>query len=334
MTKRRSFRWGMVLAVLGVLGFLFVFFPPFFLPLKKSDVPILPGSSAREIAQTLKKDRILSFETPFLVLSKVTGLHRKLKAGLYRMDSRMSLWGVLGVLSAGKSELMIFCVPEGFTVYQIAQLAASKNIVLAEDFMRAAEDAKLAKSLGLSANQLEGFLFPETYRLPLGVGPEAMASLMVNYFHRMVGEGYVEKAKKQGLTLFQAVILASIVEKEAHLDSERPIIAGVLLNRLRRNMRLEVNATLNYVLENKRAWLTHNQLNTRSPYNTYLKRGLPPTPICNPGISSLKAVVNPVPSEHLFYVALGDGSHLFADTFDEHRANIRRVKQLRRTAVH
>lgn len=307
-----------------------VFLPTFFMPMKKADVPVLPGTSARQIAATLKKEGMLVFKTPFIAISKVTGLHRKLQAGLYRMDSRMSLWKLLSVLSEGRSELMTLCVPEGFTAYQIGQLAAYRRIVTAEDFMRVAEDPEIAKARNLPGKRLEGFLFPETYRVPLGVTPESLAGLMVDYFKHVSGKDYAEKAKRQGLTLYEAVILASIVEKEALLENERPIIAGVMLNRLRLKMRLEVNATLNYVLDNKRAWLTNEQLNIRSPYNTYMRKGLPPTPICNPGRSSLRAVVEPVASEYLFYVALGDGSHLFASSFKDHQANIRRVKQLRR----
>jgi UPF0755 protein len=317
-------------AALVLASAVYVFTPTFFRPLRKTDVPVLPGTGARQIAVALQKEGLLVFRTPFVVLSKLTGTHRRLQAGLYRMDSRMSLWGVLNVLSRGKSELLTLCVPEGFTAYQIAQLAASRNIVTAEDFMRAAESPEIAKRLGLPATRLEGFLFPETYRVPLGVGPESLVKLMVDYFRHVEGDSYADRVKRHGLTFYQAVILASIVEKEAQLESERPLIAGVMLNRLRRDMRLEVNATLNYVLDNKRAWLTREQLNIRSPYNTYLKRGLPPSPICNPGRTSLKAVAEPAFSDYLFYVALGDGSHLFAADFKDHQANIRRVKQLRR----
>jgi UPF0755 protein len=327
---RRTQCAGMLLAALIAAAILYIFIPPFFLPKRQADIPVLPGSGAREIARVLQKEGMLTFRAPFLVLSKVTGLHRKLKAGLYRMNSRLSLWDLLDVLSTGKSELLILCVPEGHTAYQVAQMASYKKIVSAEDFMRAVESEEMAKSLEIPASRLEGFLFPETYRVPLGVSPDALISLMVNYFKRTIGKDYIEKARRQGLTYYQAVILASIVEKEAMLESERPVIAGVMLNRLRKNMRLEVNATLNYVLDSKRAWLTNDQLSTRSPYNTYLRRGLPPSPICNPGRTSLKAVVEPADTGALFYVALGDGSHLFADTFEQHRANIQRVKRLRR----
>lgn len=313
-----------------LLAVLLVFTPTFYRPLRKADIPVLPGTGARQIAAALKKEGLLTFRTPFVVLAKITGMHRRLQAGLYRMDSRMSLWELLSVLSEGKSELMTLCVPEGFTAFQIAQLASSRKIVPAEDFMRAAEDPELARRLGLPAARLEGFLFPETYRVPLGVGPEDLVKLMVDYFRQVAGRDYADRVKRQGLTLYQAVILASIVEKEAQLESERPLIAGVMLNRLRQNMRLEVNATLNYVLDNKRAWLTRDQLNIRSPYNTYMRHGLPPSPICNPGRTSLKAVAEPAESDYLFYVAQGDGSHLFAPDFAGHQANIRKVKQLRR----
>jgi UPF0755 protein len=120
------------------------------------------------------------------------------------------------------------------------------------------------------------------------------------------------------------------VEKEAQLGEERALIAGVLHNRLRKRMRLQVNATLNYVLNTKNPWFTNDQLNIQSPYNTYTRRGLPPTPICNPGLASLQAVLNPEETSYLYYVAQGDGSHLFAETWEEHNKNVIRAKKIRR----
>jgi UPF0755 protein len=120
------------------------------------------------------------------------------------------------------------------------------------------------------------------------------------------------------------------VEKEARLKAERPVVAGVLFNRLAKRMRLQVNATLNYVLDTRNPWLTNEQLETKSPYNTYLRGGLPPTPICSPGLDSLEAVLSPADTPYLYYVAQGDGSHLFAETYEEHQKNVREAKRERR----
>ncbi len=308
----------------------FVFIPPFFLAGPDQDIPVYSKTTAREIAKSLQEKRIIHFTYPFLVLTKLTHADRKLKAGLYRLNPRMSLWDVLTTLSEGKSELLALKVPEGFTAEQIAQELENLKVITAADFMKTAEDTQLLKSLDIKGPTAEGFLFPQTYRVPVSADGQALVELMVRQFYDTVGGDFAAQCRARGLTPYQAVILASIVEKEAQKADERPIIAGVLFNRLRQKIRLEVNATLNYVLANKRAWLTNDQLNTQSPYNTYQHRGLPPTPICNPGLASIEAVLSPADVPYLYYVAQGDGSHLFATTFEEHEKNVALAKRIRR----
>jgi UPF0755 protein len=308
----------------------FVFIPPFFLPGQDQDIPVYSKTTAREIAKSLREKGIIHFSFPFLVLTKLTHADRKLKAGLYRLNPRMSLWGVLTTLSEGKSELLALKVPEGYTTDQIAQELEKLKVISSQDFMKTAEDGKLLKNLEIKGPNVEGFLFPQTYRVPISADGQALVELMVHQFYDTVGTDFESRCGQRGLSPYQAVILASIVEKEAQKADERPIIAGVLYNRLHQKIRLEVNATLNYVLANKRAWLTNAQLNTQSPYNTYQHRGLPPTPICNPGLASIQAVLDPADVPYLYYVAQGDGSHLFATTFEEHQKNVAKAKRIRR----
>jgi peptidoglycan lytic transglycosylase G len=308
----------------------FVFLPDFFLSGKEVNIPVYSKTTAREIAQELRRKGVLRFTLPFRVLSKVLHADRKLKAGLYRLSPRSSLWDVVTTLSEGKTELLTLRVPEGYTAEQIAEELEKMKVVTVSQFLQAARDPAVLKELDLPGPDAEGFLFPQTYRVPLGADAQALIELMVRQFRDSVGPDFDEKCKKRGLTPYRAVILASIVEKEAQRADERPVIAGILYNRLHKKMRLEVNATLNYVLADKRAWLTEAQLSTRSPYNTYLHRGLPPTPICNPGWASLQAVLEPADVPYLYFVAQGDGSHLFASTFEEHKKNIRAAKRIQR----
>ena len=294
------------------------------------DVAIYSKSTARGIAVLLKNKGILSYSTPFLLEAKLTHADRKLKAGLYRLNPRMSFWEVLDVLTEGKSELLALKIPEGYTAEQIGLELERLNVASSADFLKEAKDPALLKTYGIHGPSLEGFLYPESYRIPVGASVPDLLDLLVRQFQQEVGDDYETQLKGQGLTLYQGVILASIVEKEAKLDSERPIIAGVLYNRLRQKMRLQVNATLNYVLNSKNPWFSHEQLDVKTPYNTYLKRGLPPTPICNPGYASLEAVAQPSQVPYLYYVAQGDGSHLFATTFDEHEKNIQKAKRYMR----
>jgi len=326
--RRKPFR---ILFFLFLFALCFVFVPPFFFSGKNVDIPVYSKTSAREIGRMLKEKGVLHFSLPFRVLTKLTRADRKLKAGLYRLNARMSLWQVVGALTEGKSELLTLKVPEGFTVEQIAQELETLKVTTGGDFLASARNTQSLKALGISGPSVEGFLFPETYRVPMGASSAALQELMVHQFFQSVGSGFEAKARKQGLTAYQAVILASIVEKEAQRAEERPIVAGVLYNRLHQRMKLQVNATLNYVLNTRRAWLTNDQINnTKGPYNTYLRKGLPPTPICNPGMPSLQAVVEPAQVPYLFYVAQGDGSHLFAATFEEHEKNIRLAKKILR----
>ncbi len=308
----------------------FVFIPPFFFPGQDMDIPVYSKTTAREIAQSLKEKGIIHFSLPFLALAKLTHADRKLKAGLYRLNPRMSLWDILTTLSLGKSELLTLKVPEGYTTDQIAQELEKLKVISSADFMKTAQDAKLLKTLDIKGPSVEGFLFPQTYRVPISADGEALVDLMVRQFYDTVGVDFETRCREKGLTPYQAVILASMVEKEARKEEERPIIAGVMYNRLHNKIRLEVNATLNYVLAEKRAWLTNAQLNTQSPYNTYQHRGLPPTPICNPGLASIQAVLDPADVPYLYYVAQGDGSHLFATTFEEHEKNVAKAKSIRR----
>jgi UPF0755 protein len=323
--------YGIAFGFLG-LALTYVFVPPFFLSGENQDIPVYSKNSAREIARKLKEKGVLQFDFPFRLLTKVTGADRRLKAGLYRMNARMSLWEILAILSSGKSELLTLKVPEGYTTDQIAQELEKMKVIAAAEFLKNAQDSQLLKSLGIQGPSVEGFLFPETYRVPLGASARDLVELMARQFLNSAGNDFSERCRQRGLTVYQAVILASIVEKEAQKTEERPIIAGVMYNRLRKKMRLEVNATLNYVLATKRAWLTNDLINnTKTPYNTYRHRGLPPTPICNPGLPSLQAVLNPSEVSYLYYVAEGDGSHLFADTFQEHQKNIRQAKKILRS---
>jgi UPF0755 protein len=326
----KLFRVYLILFAVAAAGLAYILVPTFFFSGDDIDLPVYSKTSAREIARQLKDKGILSFEEPFLVLAKLTHADRHLKAGLYQLNAQMSLWDVLTTLSEGKSDLLALKVPEGYTTEQIAQALEKINGSSGDDFLKAAQNPETLKSLGIVGPTAEGFLFPETYRVPLGATGDELVQLMIRQFWDVAGPNFQSRCQELGLTPYKAVILASIVEKEAHNADERPIIAGILYNRLHQKMRLQVNATLNYILETKHAWLTTNQLSTQSPYNTYMHRGLPPTPICNPGAASLKAVLNPANVPYLYYVSAGDGSSLFATTFADHKINVIKAMKIRR----
>jgi UPF0755 protein len=327
----KLFKIYLILFAIGGAGLVYILVPTFFFSGDNIDLPVYSKTRAREIARELKDKGVIQFEEPFLVLAKLTRADRHLKAGLYQLNAQMSLWDVLTTLSEGKSALLGLKVPEGYTAEQIAQALEKMNSGSGADFLKAAQNQETLKSLGIVGPTAEGFLFPETYNVPLGASSDELIQLMIHQFWDVVGPNFQSRCQELGLTPYKAVILASIVEKEAHNADERPVIAGILYNRLHQKMRLQVNATLNYILNTKHAWLTTNQINNMdSPYNTYHHRGLPPTPICNPGAASLKAVLEPANVPYLYYVSAGDGSSLFATTFTEHKKNVIKAMRIRR----
>jgi UPF0755 protein len=327
--SKRPFQALGFLAFLICVGFVYVFCPPFFKSHQVIEIPVYSKSTARQIARELKEKNVLSFSFPFKVLAKLTRVDRGLKSGLYQLAPSMSLWEILRTLSSGKSELLTLTIPEGYTAQQIGAELEKMGVVSTANFLKAVQDPGLIAKMGVKGPSLEGFLFPQTYRVPLGASVGDLASLMSVEFTQTVGDQYAKKCLGRNLTLYQAVILASIVEKEAKTPEDQDIVAGILYNRMRLKMRLEVNATLNYVLNSKNPWLREDQLGTQSPYNTYLHRGLPPTPICNPGLTALTAVVEPADVPYLYYVAKGDGTNLYAVTFADHQKNVIQAKHLR-----
>ncbi len=327
--RRQLIQLGALTLGLGLACLFYIFFPPFFKSRQLSDIPVYSKSTTRQIARELKEKGIVSFSFPFKVLAKLTRVDRSLKSGLYQLSPSMSLWQVLRTLSSGKSELLTLRIPEGYTAAQIGAELQKMGVVSEADFLKAIQDPALTGKLGIHGPSLEGFLFPQTYRVPLGASVTDLAGLLSEQFSQSVGDDYARRCIGRNLNLYQAVILASIVEKEARTPEDQAIVAGILYNRMRLKMRLEVNATLNYVLNNKNPWLQEDQLGTQSPYNTYLHRGLPPTPICNPGLTALTAVAQPADVPYLYYVAKGDGTNLYAVTFADHQKNVIAAKHIR-----
>jgi UPF0755 protein len=327
--KKSPFRIVFLFAAFMLVALLYIFFPPFFRSGADVTVPVYSHTTARGVANRLSEMKVVTTRLPFLVLCKTLGADRRIKAGLYRLSPRMSLWGVTMALVSGKSDLLTLRIPEGYSAAQIAEELEKLKVMPAEAFLATVRDPAVVRSLGLAGSQLEGYLYPETYRLPLDTDAQDLVTLMTDQFKEEAGDDFAERAKRQGLTPYQAVIIASMVEKEAQRDFERPMVAGVILNRLRQRMPLCINATLNYVLQDRRRWLTYKQLDTDSPYNTYKRRGLPPTPIGNPGKRCLEAVLEAATVPYLYYVGLADGSHLFAETLEQHDANVKRAKRER-----
>lgn len=257
-----------------------------------------------------------------------------IEAGVYTLKAGMTMEQIMRQLQHGRLPSVAVTLPEGWRVEEMAaQLETLGVITPALSFVEAVNRGAGAPEYmrvrpGGAPGGLEGFLFPDTYQMPRDAAPERVIEIMLQNWDRYVPEELRAKAAERKLTLYEVVTLASIVEREAVVASERPLIAGVYLNRLKQGMYLQADPTVQYAKgynpATKKWWnptLQEESQTVQSPYNTYLRGGLPPGPICNPGQASIKAVLAPQPSEFLFFYAKGDGSHAFAKTYEEHLRN-------------
>jgi UPF0755 protein len=262
--------------------------------------------SARQTAELLGRKRVVASVLAFRILLKATHFDRHLKPGTYTL--RVHEWPTVVVrkLTLGLNDDLKITIPEGFRASQIAERLAAEGVADQNDF-----------EAFVKLRKLEGRLFPSTYHFPPGYGVERTAARMTEAFDREIGAAYAAANPKPWLNLQQSLILASIVEREAVLPQERPIIAAVYLNRLKKHMPFQADPTVQYALGSWKPGLTRDDLKAPSPYNTYLHAGLPPGPICSPGLGSFMAVLKPAETRALYFVADTKGGHIFSETNDE-----------------
>lgn len=277
------------------------------------------GSSVNRIARTLEENRVIKDRLSFRLLVRMRGMSRELRAGSYEFPAGVTPWQVIDILATGQGEMVRVTLPEGLTDSQVfARLTAALPHLDSLRLKRLSHGDSLARRLGIEAPNLTGYLFPETYFVSPRISEPEILVLMANRF-RQVWAGLERVRPDAGrLDAHENVILASIIEKEAVHDSERPVIASVFLNRLQLGRPLESCATVLFVLGKHKSRLLYRDLEVQSPYNTYLNSGLPPGPICNPGEASLRAALFPAETDYLYFVARGDGSHVFSRSLNEH----------------
>jgi UPF0755 protein len=252
------------------------------------------------------------------LLARYRELDGALQVGEYEISAALAPGEILTRIVEGRVVVYEVVIPEGLTASQIALRVEAAGLSNAVAFLAFASDPASAGLLGVEGGNLEGYLFPETYRLPRGLGVHEVAKLLVDQFLQVWRE-IEPQARSQELSMLEVVTLASIVEKETAAPEERPLIASVFRNRLRRGMRLETDPTVIYGIPDFDGNLRRRDLeNAENPYNTYQIPGLPPGPIANPGADALRAVVNPAESDYLFFVSRNDGTHIFSKTYSEH----------------
>jgi UPF0755 protein len=258
-----------------------------------------------------------------------SGKATTLKAGDYRFTGAIAPAAVVEKIARGDVYFRIITIPEGLTIRQMAAIYEQAGFGPAKDFTAAAGDPSLASALDPAARNLEGYLFPDTYALPRRTSAPGLVRRMVERFESVMTPGLRQAAAAMGLTVREAVTLASLVEKETSAPEERPLVAAVYHNRLRQRIGLQCDPTVIYALELRGRFngnLTRADLAIDSPYNTYRYRGLPPGPIAAPGRLSLEAAVRPAPADYLYFVSRNDGSHAFASSLAEHNRNVQKYQ--------
>jgi UPF0755 protein len=288
------------------------------------------GQTAKEIALNLKKNGIIKKTWPFLAGYRVFFSAQSLKAGEYAIAIPDSPKNILQVLSQGSVYLHSITIPEGLIIQEIAGLLDSAGFAAKQDFLQDVAETSLISSLDKDALNLEGYLFPETYRFSKGTSSEEIVAAMVFQFTKVFNQEWIGRAAELGMSIRDIVTLASLIEKETSLRKEKKIISAVFHNRLRIGMKLDCDPTIIYVLKLEGRFkdrLRTRDLKYDSPFNTYLYSGLPPGPIANPGRGSLEAALYPTDEKFLYFVSKNDGSHHFSQTFREHQNAVNKYQR-------
>lgn len=328
---RRSLLLGGIVGVVLLSGLFF--FPASVTRVYETREVVIPRRAGVEtIAGILKANGLVKSPALFVLAARVLGYDRNLKAGRFTIPVGSSIYRILSQLASGMGKQDMVTVPEGLRADQIASILFAQSKIDPVRFLALAIDSTFARSLGVPDGRLEGYLFPDTYPFYPLLSPEEVIRLMVGRALAVFEEEMALPDARSGLTLHELVTLASIVEAEAVMPSERPRIAAVFYNRLKRSMMLQSDPTVSYALGVYRDRVYYRDLNVKSLYNTYRNRGLPPGPICSPGRGAFHAVLFPAAdSTEFYFVARGDGTHMFSRTWHEHVRAIAHVRAVAKT---
>jgi len=287
------------------------------------------GQSLNRTVTELHSNNLINSPLKFKLIARLKKYDRRIIAGEYELSETMTPLAILEHLANGNVRLHRLSIPEGFTIEQIASNVEKAGFCDKEDFIKASTDEKFAQTMQIPAKTFEGYLFPDTYFFSKDVSPKQIISSMVGQFKKIFRHEMESLAQENGFTKHEIVTLASIIEKETGAASERPLIASVFHNRLKKKMRLASDPTVIYGIKDFNGNITKKDLNTPTPYNTYIIKGLPPGPIANPGEESIKAALSPAKTTYLYFVSKKDKTHKFSTTLGEHNRAVRKY-QLRR----
>ena len=292
-------------------------------------VKVKPGMDAGTIGDLLQQHGVIHSKYKFWLMAKLNGYDSKFKTGSYAFRHDMDPREVLQILVAGTTSTIKFTIPEGYTVREIAGRLADEGLVEKTAFLKAAKDYapySYIKKDKRAKFYAEGFLFPDTYEISSDAEAEDILKMMTRNFDQRFTAQMREQAADKGLSVYELITLASLVEKEARFAEDRPIIAQVFLKRLRIGMPLQSDTTLQYLLDAPKEDVSIQDTKMESPYNTYQNKGLPPGPIANPGTASIEAVLHPADTDYLYFVADRQGHNHYSMTYDEHLVIVDQVR--------
>jgi UPF0755 protein len=306
-------------------------------PIQTTIIDVPEGMTLHQLAAKLERAQLIRSQLAFLLLGKLMAADRHIKAGEYAVHAGMKPSDMLAEFLSGRVVLHQVTIPEGYTIVELAQVFAQQGVAEPEALIALAHDRDFIRSLNIEAPSLEGYLFPNTYKFARHTKPKEILKEMVEGLRAVFTPELRQRAQDIHLTPHQVLTLASVIEKETGAAQERELISSVFHNRLKRGIPLQSDPTVIYGLNSFDGNIRKKDLESKSPYNTYRVRGLPPGPIANPGLGSIKAALYPAPTRNLYFVSRNDGTHQFSATLAEHNRAVdkyqrhRAVKAARRS---
>jgi len=291
-------------------------------------VDIKPGMTLRQVSNFLADKELLEEPSAFVLYTYLQGKQNRIQAGEYRFSPSMTPWKILESLTNGTAILYTVTIPEGYRITEIAELMEKKGLVTKEEFIAETRKREFLDDFNIpSGGSLEGYLYPETYKFTKSVGAKKIVQTLLGTFRERVQNPELMQQTEAGkLTFHEIVTLASLIEKETGLGTERKLISSVFHNRLVKKMRLQTDPTVIYAIVNFDGNIRKKDLSIDSPYNTYKYHGLPPGPIASPGLDSIRAALEPEHSDYLYFVSRKDGSHQFSTNYDDHTRAVKKYQ--------
>jgi UPF0755 protein len=283
------------------------------------------GEPLRMIASRLKKNNLIR-NSSFFLASGALNLGYKYKSGKYRIKSGMTTFDILKAIYQGRVLSEKITIPEGYNIYEIAEKLDDSGITSKKEFLKYCTDRQFLKKIGINSSTAEGYLFPDTYVFNEDMNAGEVIKVMYKRFSNVINSIGMKEIRKSGLSFSDVIKMASLIEEEAAVSSERKYISSVFHNRMKRNMRFDCDPTVRYAVKKFSGKIYYSDLKTDSPYNTYIYKGFPPTPISSPGRESILAAITPAESSFLYFVSRNDRSHYFSSSLREHNAAVKKFR--------